>query len=49
MEHLSENRYEIRFLFKVTEDVVAKIQLMRGKPSAVALQKVQNRMGLTLD
>jgi hypothetical protein len=48
MEHLRENSYEIRFLFEITKDVVAKRPVMRGKRFAAALQKVQNRMGLTL-
>jgi len=38
MEHLRENRYEIRFLFEILENVVAKSPVMRGKRSAVTLQ-----------
>jgi hypothetical protein len=48
MEHLRENRYEIRFLFEIPEYVAAKCPVVRGKRSAVALQKAQNRTGLTL-
>ena len=48
MEHLRENRYEIRFLFEIPENVVTKRPVVRGKRSAVALQKAQNRTGLTL-
>jgi len=48
MEHLRENRYEIRFLFEILENVAAKCPVVRGKRSAVALQKAQNRTGLTL-
>ena len=48
MEHLHENCYEIRFLFEIPEYVAAKCPVVRGKRSAVALQKAQNRTGLTL-
>jgi len=48
MEHLRENRYEIRFLFEIPENVVAKRPVVRGKRSAVGLQKAQNRTGLNL-
>jgi hypothetical protein len=44
----AKNRYEIRFLFEIPENVVAKRPVVRGKRSAVALQKAQNRTGLTL-
>ncbi len=48
MKHLRENRYEIRFLFEIPENVVAKRLVVRGKCSAAALQKAQNRTGLRL-
>jgi hypothetical protein len=47
-EHLRENAYEISFLFEIADDVIAKRPVMRGKRFAFALQKVQNRTGLTL-
>jgi hypothetical protein len=48
LKHLGENSCKIRFLFEIRKDVMAKQAVMRGKRSPVALQKLQNRIGLTL-